>query len=104
MTNIFENKDHMHEQEGASCTPRASAFLLGWGLLEELFIFPFVPNVFPLCFHQVLNEFTIGSVYVDPRSQHVPQCVSNSTSLLSHMLWQILSSFPLYQWAKGEDL
>jgi hypothetical protein len=52
--------------------------------------------VFPFCSHQVLNEFTVGSVYVDPRSQHVPQCVPNSTSLLSHMLWQILSSFPLF--------
>jgi len=27
-----------------------------------IFHFPFVANVFPLCSHQVFNEFTIGSV------------------------------------------
>jgi hypothetical protein len=80
------------------------SFSFGMGVARGTFHFPFVPNVFPFCSHQVLNEFTIGSVYVDPRSQHVPQCVPNSTSLLLHMLWQILSYFPLYQWAKGEEL
>ncbi len=71
-------------------------FSFGIGAARRTFHFPFVLNVFPFCSHQVLNEFTVGSVYVDPRSQHVPQCVPNSTSLLSHMLWQILSSFPLF--------
>jgi len=33
-----------------------------------------------------------------------PQRVPNSTSLLSHMLWQMLSSFHLYSWAKGKEL
>ncbi len=31
-----------------------------------------------------------------PSSSHVSQRVLNSTSLLSHMLWQMLSSFHLY--------
>jgi hypothetical protein len=40
-----------------------------------------------------------------PSSWHVPQRVPNSTSLLSPMLWQMLSSFHLYSWvAKGEEL
>jgi hypothetical protein len=34
-------------------------------------------------------------------SQYVPQCVLHSTSLLSHMVWQMLSSCHLYTWAKG---
>jgi hypothetical protein len=33
-----------------------------------------------------------------------PKKVPNSTSLLSHMLWQMLSSFHLYRWAKVEDM
>jgi hypothetical protein len=33
-----------------------------------------------------------------------PQRVPNSTSILSHMPWQMLSSFHLYCWAKGEEL
>jgi hypothetical protein len=46
------------------------------------FIFPW----FPMCF------------------QCVPQHVLYSTSLLSHMIWQMLSSFHLYRGAKGEEL
>jgi hypothetical protein len=38
-------------------------------------------------------------------SQNVPQDVLHITSLLSHMLWQMLSSFHLWiWWAKGEEL
>ncbi len=33
-----------------------------------------------------------------------PQKNPNSTSLLSHMLWQMLSSFHLYRWAKRKEL
>jgi hypothetical protein len=36
-----------------------------------------------------------------PSSRHVPQRVSISTSLLSHMFLQMLFSFHLYSWAKG---
>jgi hypothetical protein len=32
------------------------------------------------------------------------QRVPNSTSLLSHMLWQMFFSFHLSSWAKGEEL
>jgi hypothetical protein len=39
-----------------------------------------------------------------PSFLHVPQRVPNSTSLLSHMLWQMFSSFHLSRWAKGEEL
>jgi uncharacterized membrane protein YccF (DUF307 family) len=37
-------------------------------------------------------------------SHGTPDMFANSTSLLSHMLWQMLSSFHLYIWAKGEEL
>jgi hypothetical protein len=50
--------------------------------VPDLFIYPW----FPLCSLQVPNGFSSGS-------QYVPQNVLHSTSLLSHMLWQILSSF-----------
>jgi len=33
----------------------------------------------------------------------IPQRVPYSTLLLSHMFWQMLSSFHLYMWAKGEE-
>ncbi len=39
-----------------------------------------------------------------PSSQCIPQHVLHSTSPLSHMLWQMLSSFHLYMWAKEEEL
>ncbi len=45
-----------------------------------------VPNMFP------------------PSSHCVPQHVLHSTSLSSHMLWQMLSSFHLHRWGKGEKL
>ncbi len=38
-----------------------------------------------------------------PSSWHVPQRVPNSTSLLSHMLWQLLSSFHLSTWVNGRE-
>ncbi len=34
----------------------------------------------------------------------VPQRVPNSNSNLSHILWQMLPSFYLHKWAKGEEL
>jgi hypothetical protein len=37
-------------------------------------------------------------------SKCVPQHVLHSTSLLSDMLWQMLSSFHIYSLAKGEEL
>ncbi len=42
----------------------------------------------------VLNSFGEG----------LKQRVPNNTSLISHMLWVMLSSFHLYTWAKGEEL
>jgi len=55
--------------------------------------FSFFPlsNVFSLYSHQVSSEFPKDSQF-----QHFPQDVPNSTSLLSHMLWQMLSSWHLY--------
>jgi hypothetical protein len=67
--------------------------------------FPFYPG--SQC---VLIMFHLSSQWVPIRfsicvssSQCVPQNVLNSTSLESHMLWQMLSSFHLYIQAKGEE-
>jgi len=49
---------------------------------------------FAMCSHYVPAKFLMGS-------QFVPQHVLHSTSLLSHMLWQMLSSFHLCRWDKG---
>ncbi len=54
------------------------------------FIFP----CFPMCSHGVSPKFLMGSQYV----------LHLSTSLLSHMLWQMLFSFHLYRQAQGEEL
>ncbi len=55
-----------------------------------------VPTMFPSSSHRVLN--------MSPSSQCVPQYVLHSTSLLSHMFCQMLSSFHLFSWAKVEKL
>jgi hypothetical protein len=39
-----------------------------------------------------------------PSSKHVSQRVPNSTSILSHMLCQMLPSFHLYNWAKVRNI
>jgi hypothetical protein len=49
-----------------------------------------LPTVFLLSSQGVLIKFSMCS----PSSQYVPQHVLHSTSLLSHTLWQMLSSFP----------
>jgi len=51
----------------------------------------YVPFKFPMGSRQVLNVF--------PNIFSIAPC-----SLLSHMVWRMLSSFHLYSWAKGEEL
>ncbi len=55
---------------------------------------------FPTCSLQVPNGFPSGSQYV----LQVPNVFSIAPHGLSQMLLQLLSSFHLYRWAKGEEL
>ncbi len=67
-----------------------SIFLLSLGRGRDYFSFSPSSQCVPTMFQvQVPNGFSIHS----PSSQHV----LHSTSLLSHMLWQMLSSFQLGQ-------
>ncbi len=63
---------------------------------KAFFHFSLFPSVFSLCSLSVPNGFPSGP-------QCVPRHVLHSTSLVSHRLWQMLSSFHLYRWAKGES-
>ncbi len=86
-----------HEWEDQSMLCRCFfSFKVWWGE-GHFFIFLW----FPMCSHHVPFEFNNGFPSV---SQYIPQYVFHSTSLLSHMLWQMLFSFHLYRWAKGEEL
>jgi hypothetical protein len=62
----------------------------------DFFHLSLVPNVFPL--HSF--KFSMVPIRFPRCSQHV----LHSTSLLSHMFWQMLSSFHLYKCAKGKEL
>ncbi len=93
------------QSEGPSMHSRCLAFLpfkfwVGVVGKEFFFIlffhFPLVPNVFTWSSQLVLIRFPICS----PSFQCVPQHGLHSSSLLSHMLWQMLSSF--HRWAKQE--
>ncbi len=85
--------------EGPRCLD-FTPFKLG-GREGFFFHFALFPNVFPWGSLFVPNRFSICS----PSSQSVPQHVLHiSTSLSSHMLWQMLLSFHLYRRAKGENL
>jgi hypothetical protein len=70
-------------------------FLLNLGVGSRGFFFSFSPG--SQC---VLTMFPM----ISPSSLCVPQHVLHSTSLLSHMLWQMLSSIHLYRWAKRNEL
>jgi len=98
---LWEEKFHAANGKAPSCTHGGLPFLLfsfgGRGVGEERFFFPFYPG--SQC---VLIMFHLSSQWVPIRlsicvssSQCVPQNVLNSTSLESHMLWQMLSSFHL---------
>jgi hypothetical protein len=56
------------------------------------------------CVPNMFTKFPICSSTCSPSSQCAAQHVLHSTSLLSHMHWQMLSSFHLCRWAKGEEL
>jgi hypothetical protein len=66
--------------------------------------FSFSPGSQPTMFLLSSQWVPIRLPICSPNSQCVPPHVLHSTSLLSHMLWQMLSSFHLYTWAKGEEL
>ncbi len=82
--------------------PCIFSFLVGeWGGSQRRNFFSGFPW-FPLCSLYDPNKFSSCS-------QQVPQVLNvfpNMFSIapLSHMLWQMLSSFHIYRWAKGEEL
>ncbi len=90
------------------CSKKIKKWLLflsfGWeGGEKDLFSFfpgsQCVPTMFLLSFQWVPSRFPIYS----PSSWCVLQHVLQRTSLLSHMLWQMLPSFHLYRWwANGQ--
>ncbi len=105
---FWEEKFHAANGKAQRCTQGALLFPFKsffWeGRAEDFFsyfpgsqcvltMFPlssqWVPIRFPLGSHQVPIRFPLGS----PSSQCVPQHVLHNTSLLCHMLWQMLSSF-----------
>ncbi len=85
----------MRFQKGSpsSQTVPSSTSLLRGGFV---FHFSLVPYMFLLSSQWVLIRFSVGS----PSSQCVPQHCLHTTSLLSHMLWQLLSSFQPIQMGK----
>ncbi len=72
--------------------PRCFAFIpFKFGGVGRIFFsFSFVSQCVP-------SKFLMGSQYVPQHVLHI------STSLLTHMLWQMLLSFHLCRRAKGED-
>ncbi len=60
-----------------------------------------VPCFFAMRSHYVPSKFSMGSHQVP---HMFPQHILHSTSLLSHMFWQMLSSIHLHRWVKGEEL
>ncbi len=106
VTNSFGKRNAMQSMGKPKHALKAPCFLFffsfegggagGRGKKDFFFIFCW----FPMRSLQVPNRFSICS----PRSQCVPQHVLHSTSLLSHMFWQMLSSFHLYRCAKGDEI
>jgi hypothetical protein len=89
---FWEEKFHTANGKAQACTQ--GVLPLVWVEGEGFFLmFPW----FSMCSHYVPFKFPMGS-------HQVPQHILHSTSLLSHMLWQMLSSFHLYISAKGEEL
>ncbi len=72
----------------------------GGGSQGFFFIFPW----FPMCSHYCPFKFPTGSQYAPQVPMCSPACSPQHRSLLSHMLWQMVSSFHLYRWAKREEL
>ncbi len=93
---FWEEKFHAPNGKPQACTQGALLFFLlslgEWGWGGEGFSFSFsprsqwVPIICPLSSQWVPNLF--------------PNMFFHSTSLLSHVLWQMLSSFHLSSWAK----
>jgi hypothetical protein len=91
---VFKIKSRCNQWEGVSCIQVPPIiFLLSWGgVLEEFFIFPFAPNVFPSG-----SQWT--PILSSPSFQHVPQHILSSTSLPSHMFWQnVVLLSPILEW------
>ncbi len=93
---FWEEKFHAPNGKPQACTQGALLFFLlslgEWGWEGEGFSFSFSPR--SQCF----------PIMCPLSSQWVPNMFPNmffhSTSLLSHVLWQMLSSFHLSSWAK----
>ncbi len=127
---FWEEKFHAANGKARACTQGALHFiLLSFGGKGFFFHFSLVPNVFPLNSQwvlrmgypiEVVNRIILFIFFLyqvllhdmlcvelhssgSPSSHCVTQHVLHSTSLLSHMLWQVLFSFHLYSRAKGEE-
>jgi len=102
---FWEEKCHVANGKAQACTQSALFIILfsferggGGGRIFFLFFFgsQCVPTMFPLGSQWVLN--------MSPKFPMCSQHVVHSTSLLSHMFWQMLSSFHLYRYAKGDEI
>jgi len=63
---------------------------------------------FPICSHSVPFKFSMGSNQVLNIFPKFPMCSPTCSppyhsSLLAHVLWQVLSTFDVYRWAKREE-
>ncbi len=104
VTNSFGKRNFMQPMERPKHALKVPLLFLLLRLKgrERKDFFSFFPGsqcvhiMFPSSSQWVPIRFSIRS----PSSQCVPQHVLHSTSLISHMLWQISSSFHLYTWAK----
>ncbi len=89
-------------------------FFYGWGsfFFSGCVLVWKVDCHYSLCIWTVDNCLSMqiggGGGVLKAKSSQVPDMFPkknpNSTSLLSHMLWQMLSSFHLYGWAKRKEL
>jgi hypothetical protein len=102
---LLGRKISCSQHEGPSVHSRCLAFFffpqLGGGGFFSFF--PSSQCVSTMC-PSSSQWVPIGFSICSPSSQCVPQHVLHSTSLLSYMFWQMLSSFHLYRWAKGDEL
>ncbi len=70
---------------------------------REKYLQKSLPRIWTLDSETCMHFLTFFSPLLLQWVLSVTQHVLHSTSLLSNMLWQMLSSFHLYRWAKGED-
>ncbi len=105
MVNSFGKLNFMQPMERPKHAVKVPCFFpfKVWGGGGIFFVFP----QFPMCSQYVpfkLQWVPIRFSKCSSSSQCVPQHVLHSNSLLSHIMWQMLSSLHLYRLAKGEEL